>query len=420
MAKSARRPRSATSDGRDGPRPPVRRPRRAARRRRHPRGVLRRRRPLDEQFDGARARLAALADRDRALARRLVATVLRRLGTLAPSASAACLDRGLPPRRRGSRPRCWSAPRKFCCSRCRTMPRSILRCGWSQADREAARYAGLVNAVLRRVARTARNALAALDAAALDTPDWLLARWTHDLWRGDRARDRRGQRPRAGARPHREKRPRILGGEAERPCAADRHGAHHRAWRGHRAARLCRRRVVGTGCRGRAAGASVRRRCAAAASPIFARRRAARRRSSPPPARASPPSTARRRGMTRLADNLTRLSLAAELVCADAADWQAGAHSTPCCSMRRAPRPAPSAAIPTFPGSSSEADIVKLAGVATPSDRARRGADHSPAARWSIAPVRSSRRRTKTIVADLLARDKLAARAARGRFGRCR
>src|SRR5262249_34175210 len=45
-------------------------------------GVLRRRRPLDEQLEDARLGLSALAERDRALTRALVATVLRRLGTL--------------------------------------------------------------------------------------------------------------------------------------------------------------------------------------------------------------------------------------------------------------------------------------------------------------------------------------------------
>src|SRR6476620_6469962 len=47
-------------------------------------GVLRKGRPLDDLLDGAGAYagLAALADLDRALTRRLVATVLRRLGTL--------------------------------------------------------------------------------------------------------------------------------------------------------------------------------------------------------------------------------------------------------------------------------------------------------------------------------------------------
>src|SRR3979490_1729874 len=47
-------------------------------------GVLHRGRPRDEQLDGKQAHpgLAALSDRDRALARRIIATVLRRLGTL--------------------------------------------------------------------------------------------------------------------------------------------------------------------------------------------------------------------------------------------------------------------------------------------------------------------------------------------------
>ena len=47
-------------------------------------GALFRGRPLDEQLDGRHALpgLAQLAERDRALARRIVATVLRRLGTL--------------------------------------------------------------------------------------------------------------------------------------------------------------------------------------------------------------------------------------------------------------------------------------------------------------------------------------------------
>src|SRR5690242_20960493 len=46
--------------------------------------VLRRRRSLDAEIEGAEAHpgLSALADRDRALVRKLVATVLRRVGTL--------------------------------------------------------------------------------------------------------------------------------------------------------------------------------------------------------------------------------------------------------------------------------------------------------------------------------------------------
>src|ERR1043165_2184225 len=59
--------------------------------------LLHRHRPLDEQLDGLHAHpgLAALADRDRALARKLIGMAVRRLGTLR-ALLAAALDRGLP------------------------------------------------------------------------------------------------------------------------------------------------------------------------------------------------------------------------------------------------------------------------------------------------------------------------------------
>jgi 16S rRNA (cytosine967-C5)-methyltransferase len=142
-------------------------------------GVLRRKLPLDAQLNGKGAHpgLATLADRDRALTRRLIATVLRRLGTLRHMLGQ-CLDRGFPA----------DAPRI----------ETILLLGgaqilWldvpdhaavdlavrlSQADRHAARYVGLVNAVLRRLTRDGRAMLADADETQLNTPAWLLARWT--------------------------------------------------------------------------------------------------------------------------------------------------------------------------------------------------------------------------------------------------
>jgi 16S rRNA (cytosine967-C5)-methyltransferase len=140
-------------------------------------GVLRRHRPLDEHFEGETLHpgLPALADRDRALVRKLVAAALRRLGTLRHLLSTS-LDRGVPD----------DAPRV----------ETILLIGaaqilWldvpdhaavdlavrlAQADRRAARYTGLVNAVLRRIARE-REALLETDPVR-DTPAWLMARWT--------------------------------------------------------------------------------------------------------------------------------------------------------------------------------------------------------------------------------------------------
>ena len=139
-------------------------------------GVLRRRTALDELLSGKNAHpgLAGLAERDRALMRRLVATVLRRLGTLRHLVGGF-LEKGFPS----------DAPRV----------ETILLLGaaqilWlevpdhaavdlsvrlAQADRRAARYAGLVNAVLRKVTQSA--ATRSVDGSTRDTPEWLLKRW---------------------------------------------------------------------------------------------------------------------------------------------------------------------------------------------------------------------------------------------------
>ena len=149
-------------------------------------GVLRRRIALDEQFSGKNAHpgLPALAERDRALTRRLTATVLRRLGTLRHLVGGY-LEKGFPS----------DAPRA----------ETILLLGaaqilWlevpdhaavdlsvrlAQADRRAGRYAGLVNAVLRRVAQ--QGATASFDDISRDTPEWLLKRWT-GIYGSDTAR----------------------------------------------------------------------------------------------------------------------------------------------------------------------------------------------------------------------------------------
>ena len=58
-------------------------------------GILHRKRPLDEQLEDQPS-LRELSERDRALVRRIVATVLRRLGTLRHLLTPM-LERGLPP-----------------------------------------------------------------------------------------------------------------------------------------------------------------------------------------------------------------------------------------------------------------------------------------------------------------------------------
>lgn len=150
--------------------------------------VLTRRRSLDEQLDGAGAHpgLKTLSDRDRALMRRLVATALRRLGTLRFLFSRL-LDRGLP----NDAPRAESA---LLIGAAQILWLDVpdhaavdLSVRLAQADRRAARYAGLVNAVLRRCARDAAQIVSEAEAAMRDIPPWLLARWVRHYGE-DRAR----------------------------------------------------------------------------------------------------------------------------------------------------------------------------------------------------------------------------------------
>ena len=117
-------------------------------------GVLHKHRTLDDQLDGTGAHpgLKQLADRDRALMRRLVATTLRRLGTLGHVLSRL-LDRGVPT----DAPRAQSA---LLIGAAQILWMDVpdhaavdLSVRLVQADRRAAKYAGLVNAVLRRCSR---------------------------------------------------------------------------------------------------------------------------------------------------------------------------------------------------------------------------------------------------------------------------
>jgi 16S rRNA (cytosine967-C5)-methyltransferase len=142
-------------------------------------GVLHKHRTLDEQLDGAAAHpgLKTLADRDRALMRRLVATILRRLGTLGHVLSRL-LDRGIPT----DAPRAQSA---LLIGAAQILWMDVpdhaavdLSVRLVQSDRRAAKYAGLVNAVLRRCAREGQPLIDEVRAETLDIPAWLMARWT--------------------------------------------------------------------------------------------------------------------------------------------------------------------------------------------------------------------------------------------------
>jgi len=138
-------------------------------------GVLRRSRPLDEQLEEV-LHGNSFPDRDRALLRRLAATVLRRLGTLR-QVLATYLNSGFPADAPRVEPALLLGAAQIFWLEVPDHAAVDLSVRLVQEDRKAARYAGLVNAVLRRITREGATLLAALDAVTLDTPGWLMDRW---------------------------------------------------------------------------------------------------------------------------------------------------------------------------------------------------------------------------------------------------
>lgn len=141
-------------------------------------GVLHKHRMLDDQLDGAGAHpgLKTLSDRDRALMRHLVATILRRLGTLGHVLSRL-MDRGVPT----DAPRAQSAlligAAQILWMEVPDHAAVDLSVRLVQADRRSAKYAGLVNAVLRRCAREGQPLIDEVKSQMLDLPPWLVQRW---------------------------------------------------------------------------------------------------------------------------------------------------------------------------------------------------------------------------------------------------
>jgi 16S rRNA (cytosine967-C5)-methyltransferase len=140
--------------------------------------VLQRRRPLDQTLDqntGLPA-LHELDERDRALVHMLAAKTLRRLGTLR-ALLGELLERGLPK----------DAPRveillllgaaQILFLDVKDHAAVDLSVELANRDRGTRRFAGLINAVLRRVAREGNERVAKF-APEIDTPPWLFERWS--------------------------------------------------------------------------------------------------------------------------------------------------------------------------------------------------------------------------------------------------
>jgi 16S rRNA (cytosine967-C5)-methyltransferase len=137
--------------------------------------VLSRERPLDESIDDNPA-MAQLSLRDRAFARLLVATALRRLGQI-DALIGECLANPLPPRAAGVHDilRLGIAQLLFL----HTPPHAAVATSVDLAQsRGYLAHKGLVNAVLRRLSVEGPDRLAMQDAPLLDTPEWLWRSWS--------------------------------------------------------------------------------------------------------------------------------------------------------------------------------------------------------------------------------------------------
>jgi len=138
--------------------------------------VLNHRRLLDDASD-AEPKVAALAGRDRAFARLLAATTLRRLGQI-DALIALCIEKKLPVKAAGA----LQALRLGVCQLLflDTAPHAAISTSVELLKHgPMGGYAGLVNAVLRRLDREGRDLVAGQDAARLNTPDWMWMSWLH-------------------------------------------------------------------------------------------------------------------------------------------------------------------------------------------------------------------------------------------------
>jgi len=287
--------------------------------------VLDRRSPLDDALEAQRD-LKLLTPRDRGFARLLAATTLRRLGQL-DGAIDSCLRHTLDADRPIARHilRLGAVQLLFL----DTPPHAAVDGAVTLADDGPARgLKGLINAVLRRLAREGRALVAAQDAARLNLPGWIWESWTTsygepqtraiaavlmqdpplDLtMRDDQGDGAAGWAPRLDGRvlPTGTVR-RLGGGDVEQlPGFAD------GAWWVQDVAAALPARLLGAVAGRRvadlcAAPGGKTAQLAAAGARVIAVDRAARR-------------------LDRVRANLARLRLKAEIVAADAATWQADA-----------------------------------------------------------------------------------------------
>jgi 16S rRNA (cytosine967-C5)-methyltransferase len=150
--------------------------------------VLQKKQPLDDILGRSLERgfMFDLPARDRALTRAIVATSLRRKGQL-DYVLGTFLERGMPEKAGTLYPILLSAAAQLIFLQTPPHAAIDLAVTLAQYDPRAKRYDKLVNAVLRRVASDGVRIAAKLDAARINTPDWLWERWAK-YWGEERAR----------------------------------------------------------------------------------------------------------------------------------------------------------------------------------------------------------------------------------------
>jgi 16S rRNA (cytosine967-C5)-methyltransferase len=140
--------------------------------------VLQKKQALDDVLGRSleRGAMFDLPVRDRALARAIIAASLRRKGQL-DHALFTFLERGLPDKSGTLYPILLSGAAQLIFLKTPPHAAIDLAVTLAQYDPKAKRYDKLVNAVLRRVANEGEAIAGSLNAARVNTPDWLWSRW---------------------------------------------------------------------------------------------------------------------------------------------------------------------------------------------------------------------------------------------------
>jgi 16S rRNA (cytosine967-C5)-methyltransferase len=140
--------------------------------------VLRRGEPLDEALaeSARRGGLADMAERDRAFVRAVVATGLRRLGQI-EHVLAGFLTKPLPEKSGPAREILVIAAAQILFMRVPPHAAIDTAVEIARSERQARHFAGLINAVLRRLAEAGLDAETDRATLHLNTPAWLWRRW---------------------------------------------------------------------------------------------------------------------------------------------------------------------------------------------------------------------------------------------------